>query len=73
MFDRTSILSVEQAVYRPNTQYLGAFSTFACTMQDVVWSNQAIAHRCDFMHGIHGCKEYRLSFPARILSSRYQY
>ena len=24
------------------------------------------------MHGIHGCKEYRLSVPARILSSRFQ-
>ena len=24
------------------------------------------------IHGIHGCKEYRLSFPAKILSSRYQ-
>ena len=23
------------------------------------------------MHGIHGCREYRLSFPARILSRRY--
>ena len=24
------------------------------------------------MHGIHGCEEYRLSVPARILSSRYK-
>ena len=24
------------------------------------------------IHGIHGCKEHRLSFRARILSSRYQ-
>ena len=56
-FDRTSILSVDQAVYRPNTPFPRAFSTFACTMQDVVWSNQALLD-----HGIHGCKEYRLSF-----------
>ena len=47
LFDRTSILSVEQAVYRPSTPYLGAFSTFACTMQDVVWSSQAITDLCD--------------------------
>ena len=31
----------------PHTLYLGAFSTFACTMQDVAWSNQALADRCD--------------------------
>ena len=43
MFERTSILFFEQAVYRPSTPYLGALSTFACTMQDVVWSNQALA------------------------------
>ena len=28
LFDRTSILAVEQAVYRPCTPYLGALSTF---------------------------------------------
>ena len=42
IFDGTSILSAEHAVYRPNTQYSGAFSAFACTMQDVVWSDQAL-------------------------------
>ena len=42
LFDRTSILFVEQAVYRPSTPYLGALSTFACKMPDVVWSNQAL-------------------------------
>ena len=31
----------------PSTPYLGALSTFACTMQDVVWSNQALADLCD--------------------------
>ena len=41
LFNRTPILSVEQAVHRPNTLYLGALSTFACTMQDVVWSDHA--------------------------------
>ena len=47
LFDRTSILSVEQAVYQPNTQCLGVFSTFsACTMQDVVWSSQACTDLC---------------------------
>ena len=47
LFDRTSILFVEQAVYRPNTPYPGVFSISACTMQDVVWSNQALADLCD--------------------------
>ena len=47
LFDRTSILSVEQAVYRPSTSYLGAHSTFACKMQDVVWSDQALLDLCD--------------------------
>ena len=42
LFDRTSILFVEQAVYRPSAPYLGVFSTFACKMQDVVWSDQAL-------------------------------
>ena len=42
LFDRTTILFVEQAEYRPNTRYLGALSTFACKMQDVVWSDQAL-------------------------------
>ena len=43
LFDRTSILFVEQAVYRPNTPYLSVFSTsFACVMQDVVGSSQAL-------------------------------
>ena len=46
LFDRTSILFVEQAKYRPSTPYLGALSTSACTMQDV-GSNQALADRCD--------------------------
>ena len=41
LFDRTSILYDEQAVHRPNTPYLGAFSTSACAMQDVVWSNHS--------------------------------
>ena len=47
LFERISILSVGQAENRPNTPYLGAFSTFACTMQDVVWSNHALADPCD--------------------------
>ena len=48
LFDRTSILSVEQVVCWPNTLCLGVFSTFsACTMQDVVWSSQAHADLCD--------------------------
>ena len=42
LFDRTSILFVEQAVYRPSTPCLVALSTFACKMQDVVWSDQAL-------------------------------
>ena len=46
LFDRTSILSVEQAVNRPNTLYPGAFSTVACTMQDVVCSSQSLADPC---------------------------
>ena len=46
LFDRISILFVEQAAYRPNTPYPGVFSTSACTMQDVVWSNQALADLC---------------------------
>ena len=41
-------------------------------MQDVVWSNQLLRILVILIHGIHGCEEYRLSFPARILSSRYQ-
>ena len=45
--DRASILFVEQAVYRPNTPYPGAFSTFSRSMQDVVWSNWALADLCD--------------------------
>ena len=48
LFDRTSIILVEQAVYRPNTPYPGVFSTSsACTMQDVVRSSQAHADLCD--------------------------
>ena len=47
LFDRTSILFVEQAEYRHNTPYPGVFSTFARTMQDVVWSNQAYTDLCD--------------------------
>ena len=48
LFDRTSILFVEQAVYRPNTPYPGVFSTSsACAMQDAVWSDQAHADLCD--------------------------
>ena len=47
LFDRTWILFVEQAVYWPNTPVFGFFSTSsACTMQDVVWSNQAHADLC---------------------------
>ena len=47
LFDRTSILYVEQAVYRPYTPYLGVFSTsFACMMQDVVWSSQVCTDLC---------------------------
>ena len=47
LFDRTSILFVEQAVYRPNTPCPGVFSTSsACTMQDMVWSNQAHTDLC---------------------------
>ena len=42
-FDRTSILFVEQAVYKTNTPSLGTLSTFACAMHDVVWSSQALA------------------------------
>ena len=47
LIELPSILSVEQAAYRPSTPYLGAFSTFACTMQDVVWSHEALADLCD--------------------------
>ena len=47
LFDRTSILFIEQAVYRPNSQCSGVFSTSVCTMQDVVWSFQALADLCD--------------------------
>ena len=36
LFDRISILFVEQAVYRPNTPFPGVFSTSACTKQDAV-------------------------------------
>ena len=42
LFDRTSILFVEQAENRSSTPYLGALHTFACQMQDVVWSDQAL-------------------------------
>ena len=35
-------LSVEQVVYRPSSPYLGALSTVACKMQDVVWSDQVL-------------------------------
>ena len=49
------------------------FSTFACKMQDVVWVRSSSKRILMILgHGIHGCKEYRLSVPARILSSRYQ-
>ena len=47
LFDRTSILFVEKVEYRPNTPSLGVLSTVACTMQDVVWSDQAHADLCD--------------------------
>ena len=47
LVDRTSILFVEQPVYRPNTPYPGVFSTSGCTMQDVVRSNQALADLSD--------------------------
>ena len=47
LFDRTSILSVEKAVHRPNAPYLDVSSTFTCTMQDVVWTNQALVDLCD--------------------------
>ena len=47
MFDRTSILSVEQVVYLPNTPCLDVFSTFsACTMQDVVLPGQRYSDLC---------------------------
>ena len=72
LFDRTWILSVEQAAFRPSTLYPGAFSTFACAMQDVVWSIKLLRILVILIHGIHGCEEYRLSFLARILPSRYQ-
>ena len=42
LFDRTSILFVEQAENWPGAPYLGALSTFACKMQDVFWSDQAL-------------------------------
>ena len=42
----TCILSVVQPVVRPNTPYPGAFSTLACTVQDVVWLNGALADLC---------------------------
>ena len=42
LFDTTSILYVQHAVYRPHTRYLGALSTFACKMEDVIWSAQAL-------------------------------
>ena len=67
LFDRTSILFVEQAVYRPNTPYPGVFSTSsACTMQDVVWSIKLLLIPVILI------KEYSLSFRAWIWSSRYQ-
>ena len=47
LFDRPSILFVEQAVYRPHKPYPGVSSISACTMQDVVWSNQALVDLCD--------------------------
>ena len=47
LFDRTSILFVEQAVHRPSTPYLGALSTFVWKKQDVVWSDQALLHLGD--------------------------
>ena len=42
MFDRTSILYVEQAENRPSAPYLDDFSTLSCKVQDVVWKNQAL-------------------------------
>ena len=41
-------------------------------MQDVVVQINKIRISVIFIQGIHGRKEYRLSFPAGILSSRYQ-
>ena len=47
VFDRTSILFVEPVVHRPSSPFPDVFSTSsACTMQDVVWSNQAHADLC---------------------------
>ena len=66
LFDRISILSVEQAVYRPSTPYLGALSTFVCKMQDVVGQIKLYWILMILMHGICGCKEYLLSFLAQI-------
>ena len=49
------------------------FSFSACTMQDVVWSNQVLVRIFVFLvHGIHSREDYCLSFLAWILSSRYQ-
>ena len=47
MFDRTSILFVEQVVYQPNTLCLGVLTLSACNMQNVVRSSQAHADPCD--------------------------
>ena len=63
LFDRTSILSVEQAVCRPNIPCPGTLSTFAWKMQDVAWSDQALSRLDDsYAWSSRLVKEYRLKF-----------
>ena len=75
LFDRTSILfRWASCISDPIHRILVPFPlTFACTMQDVVWSNQALADLFgSYVRRIHGCKDYRLFFPSRILPSRHR-
>ena len=66
-------LSLSKLNIDPIHRILVSLSTSSArTMQDVVWWSQAHADLCDLVHGIHSRKEHCLSFPAWILSSRYQ-
>ena len=72
-FDRTSILSVEQNVYRPNIyRILVPFPLLLVRCK--TWFGQVKLLRIFviFIYGIHGCKEYCLSLLAQNLSFRYQ-
>ena len=72
LFDRNSILSAEQTVCRPVHRVLMYFPFFLVRCKTWFGQIKLFWILVILVHGIHGCKEYRLSVPARILSSRYQ-